>query len=235
MAIDNWTAISGGIAPGSVVGQSAGGECVVAPTSGSGAPNGAANASVLGMRALKADTDGVAAFFTNQVGFAPTVGTQDAAVDVAMKAHAGARPFVFCCLTDPPSVGARAYQLGLSSTGFLELRRGELGGGTVLRRSSAPVAPDTWLHVRLIAVVNTSGDVVLGIATNDLEVHGVQTPVWVDHPELHGFIDDALGARAFLLGASGLPLGPGYMGFGARLTGLGGAAYFDHVRCARET
>jgi hypothetical protein len=134
-----------------------------------------------------------------------------------------------------------AYLLGVSDAdpGYLVLAKRRITDGIVgaapgslgvLKRSTQTFAIDTWHHLRLDAVINTNGDVVLNVFRNDLALHDVASPVWSAVPGLEQFIDDSLGANS-----GSLPFTSGRMGFGGRFADTGRRIYFDRLECLRET
>lgn len=231
--LDDWSSIPGSNTPPSKLGATT--DLVVGVTTAEPPPNGGGT-HTLGARTLRATTDGVIGFFTNQAGFTPIVAGKGGEITAALMKRGSAAPFLFFGLTSPDVVD-NAYVLGLSEAGYLTLSRGPLSSGVpeagYIRRAAAPVPEGSWLHVRFTVVVNTSNDVCLRVRTSDLSTSPVSAPVWLDHPELDDFIDDRLGANAMLAGVGGLPILSGYVGFGARLRGTGARAHFDRLTCAR--
>lgn len=134
------------------------------------------------------------------------------------------------------------YILGLSDgdPGHIELRKGALsiglpdeapgGANTVLARSTEEIAMGDWVHLRLEAVYNTNGDVVLNVFRNDLTANDVDAPVWEAIPGMDQFIDDVLGVNS-----GSVPYTAGRVGFGARLDDSQRRAYVDHVTISKQT
>jgi hypothetical protein len=136
-----------------------------------------------------------------------------------------------------------AYMLGLSDgdPSHIELRKGALSGGLpdeapdpagvnkIIRRSTEVVAVGAWVHLRLEAVVNTNGDVVLNCYKNDLAANAVTSPVWTAIPGMASFTDDALG-----IATGSLPYTAGRMGFGCTVADVTRRVYVDHVECLKQ-
>lgn len=212
-------------------------------TAGATPPNGGGT-HVYGARTLSV-VAGAYALFTNQAGFAPGAAFKDQSVRGAVKkgVSAGANgfsAFLFVC-GQTVDVNGFAYVLGLSEgdPSYLVLAKrrivdgipeGAPGTNGILRRSSATVAIDTWKHLRLDAVINTNGDVVLNVFQSDLVANAVTAPAWVAIPGLTQFIDDNLGVNS-----GSTPLTSGRMGFGARYADTGRVAYWDHLECLVES
>lgn len=221
----------------------AGGVLARGVTAGETPPNGGGT-HTFGMRTLSVVT-GAYGLFTNQVNFAPTAADKDHSVRGALKkatsaGSTGFSAFLFA-LCQGATVDDSAYLLGVSDADphFLILAKRRIVDGIVnsapgalgvLRRSTQSFAVDTWHHLRLDAVVNTNGDVVLNCFQNDLVANSVAAPVWVAIPGITQFIDDALGANS-----GSLPYDAGRMGFGGRFADTGRRVYFDRLECSRET
>lgn len=214
-------------------------------------PNGGGS-FVYAMRSLT-NTAGAVALYTNLANFSPMANGGD--VSIAMQKAGGAgnndhSPFIFLC-GQGVDIFDQAYMLGISETdpGFIELRKGSLEAGLtgdnvgtngVLARSTNSVAVGSWVHLRLEAVVNTSGDTVLNVYENDLASNAVGSPVWAkvagmsdvvggDPSGATAFIDDAVGANS-----GSLPFSAGRGGFGARFADISRLCLFDHFTLARQ-
>jgi hypothetical protein len=234
MAEADWTDLTNSLA---------GGVLARGVTAGEPPPPGGGT-HVYGMRTLSVVT-GAFGKFTNQTNFAPTAAFKDHSVRGALKKgiSAGApgfSPFLFAVLQGP-DVADSAYLLGLSDgdPGYISLVKGRITDGIpdaapgalgVLRRSTQTVPIGTWVHLRLDAVINTNGDVVLNVFRNDLSVNTVASPVWAAVPGINQFIDDALGANS-----GSIPFTEGRMGFAGRFADVGRRVYFDRLECIRET
>lgn len=195
---------------------------------------------------------GVSALYVNKTNFAPLKNIAAAAtggsVRMALKkgtspTSTGWSPFMFLCLragagTSPaPSVNDIGYLLGLenSNPARIVFRKGSpIGGlpataGSSLRASNEAFLVDTWLHLRLDAVVNPNGDVVLKFFKSDVVVNPVTVPAWNTIPGMTDFIDDALGV---LSGSA--PLSGGFAGFGQQSAAAQRRSYFDSCQILRQ-
>ncbi len=153
----------------------------------------------------------------------------------------GSAVFLFVMLQGN-DVGDEGYLLGLSDgdPSHIELRKGVLsiglpdeapgGTNTVLARSTEEIAMGDWVHLRLEAVYNLNGDVVINVFRNDLDANDVDAPVWEAIPGMAQFIDDALGVNS-----GSLPYTAGRVGFGARLSDSQRRAYVDHLSVSKQT
>ncbi len=199
---------------------------------------------------------GAAGYFTNQAGFAPTAPNKGGSVRGAVQrgvsgGDLGFAPFLYIC-GQGPSVNDQAYILGLQndSPHKVALRKGTIltgipsaspGASGILRRATATSVPGVWHHLRLDAVVNLNGDVILKVFKSDLLAHPVTAPVWLPIPGIedpalavtHGagtaFVDDALGIL------SGTPaLTTGRMGYAFSTLDVSRRGYFDHIECIKQ-
>ncbi len=211
-------------------------------------PNGG-GAGVYGFNSLQT-TLGVVGLFCNLTNFAPI--DNGGSVSAAMKRGAGGgatnfAPFIFLGLQGP-AVTDTGYILGLADANpsHVVLRKGVLTGGLpdivaesppvqgVLRRSTGTKAIDEWVHLKLEAVRNTNGDVVLNCYENDLAAHtvdpgNVNPPVWVAIPGMTQFIDDSLGVNS-----GSVPYTSGRAGWGCYSKDITRRAYFDAIRIERQ-
>ena len=151
----------------------------------------------------------------------------------------GFSPFLYlCCQGD--SVNDSAYMLGLSDDDphRIVLRKGAVAVGIpssegegVLLASGGSFVQGTWLHVRLDAVVNTNGDVVLKVFRNDLDTNPLGSPPdWEEVPGMVEFIDDHLG-----INSGSQPLTSGRGGFAFATEDVTRRGYFDHLELMRQT
>lgn len=235
MAEADWTVLTNSLAAGSVK---------RGVTGGITRPNGGGN-FLYGFNSLDS-SQGVVGLFTNQVNFAPMA--KGGSVRAAIKRGIGGgktnfAPFIFICLGGA-LVTDQGYMLGLgdSDPHRIILRKGALTGGLpdaavtspptsgVLRKSTATYSEDTWLHLRLDAVVNTNGDVVLNVYRNDLAANSVASPVWAAIDGMAQFIDDALGVNS-----GSAPFTSGRGGFGFQTKDVTRRSYFDHLEILRQT
>lgn len=188
---------------------------------------------------------GTYAQFTNQANFAPTLPNKDHSVRCAMKkglsgGNAGFSPFIIAVAVDS-DVTSMAYMLGLSAgdPGHITLAKRRLvdgipdaapGAQGVLRRSTATVPNNTWVHLRIDVVINSNGENVINCFRSDVSVNPVTAPVWVAIPGITQFVDDNLGANS-----GSLPLPTGRMGYGGWVNDVARCMYFDRLECLRET
>jgi hypothetical protein len=150
----------------------------------------------------------------------------------------GFSPFLFLCCQGN-SVNDSAYMLGLSDDDphRVVLRKGAIAVGLpdadgpgVLLKSAASFAQATWVHLRLDVIVNTNGDVVLKVLSNDLAAHPLGTaPDWQLVAGMVQFIDDQLG-----INSGSQPLTSGRVGFGMSVKDITRRAYFDHLELFRQ-
>jgi hypothetical protein len=150
----------------------------------------------------------------------------------------GFSPFLFLG-AQGPSVGDRAYMLGLSDDDphHVVLRKGAIALGVgaaedpgVLLRSADSFAQGTWIHLRLDAVVNPNGDVVLSALQNDLVAHPLGTaPDWKPIGGMAPFIDDRLG-----INSGSAPLTSGRAGFAFSVKDTTRRVFVDAVEVLRQ-
>lgn len=227
-------------------------------TTGVPRPNGGGN-FIFGFNSLVVAT-GAAGYFTNQANFAPTPANKGGRVTGAIQRGPSAglinfAPF-FYILGQGTSVNDKAYMLGLQDEdpNRIVLRKGTLvsglpsgapnptGTNNILRRSTSTFANGAWHHLRLDAVVNVNGDVILKVFSNDLGANSVAAPIWtpvagIEDPTLiatHGagtaFVDDSLAVNS-----GSAPFTSGRMGFGFFTKDISRRGYFDHIECIRQT
>jgi hypothetical protein len=215
-------------------------------------PNGGGS-FVFACNSLSSTVTGAVALYTNLSGFAPT-GTGPAVADggtsirgclkrVQGPGATGFSPFLFACLQgSPPTVNDYAYMLGLGDSNPYEIMlcKGLLSGGlnasdeniTVLARSTAQYAfsGDAWHHLKLDAIVEPNGEVVLQVFENDLAVHPIgSAPTWVAVPGCAEYIDDRN-----QINTGSAPLLGGCAGFGfAVAESLNRRAAFDAIQVGR--
>ena len=196
---------------------------------------------VFGFHSLEV-APGAVGLFVNAVDFAPT--TRGASVRACVQrapsgGPLGFSPFLFVC-AQGPSVNDAAYLLGLSEDdpNRIVLRKSALTAGTmasegpgVLLRSNESFRDSTWLHLRLDAIANDTGDVVLNVYRNDLTLHPLTgAPVWQPISGMDSFIDDALGIRT-----GSRPLMAGRAGFGFASKDVTRRAFFDQLEVLRQS
>lgn len=208
-------------------------------TAGFAAPPGGGR-FVFGFHSL-GTARGAVGLFVNQVDFAPMArgGSVRACLQRAPSGSpTGFAPYLFLC-AQGASVNDSGYLLGLSDEDphRLVLRKGSLAAGIgasdgpgALLHSNESFREGTWLHVRLDAIVQDSGDVVLNVYRNDLGHQPLGTaPRWEPVPGMPSFIDDALGIRT---GAAPFRSGRGGFGFASR--DVTRRVLVDHVEVLRQ-
>jgi hypothetical protein len=84
-----------------------------------------------------------------------------------------------------------------------------------------------YYQLKLEAVVNGTGDVVLNVYQNDLTANTVSSPVWAAIPGMSSVVDDAAGIET-----GSAPYTSGRFGFGMRSDAISRVAYFDHIALA---
>jgi len=240
MALADWTELTGVIAAPSLA---------RGVTAGNTPPNGGGT-FVYGMNTLAVVT-GAYGRFTDLANFAPM--SEGAIIASALKrgtggGNTGWDAFLFLGLGGP-DVSDLGYKLGLSDAdpARITLAKGSVSAGLpddvpgssgVLARSTATFAVDSWVHLRLEMVVNTSGDVVLNAYQNDLAANSVSSPVWVaidgmkdfvGGVEATAFIDDALQVNS-----GSAPLTSGRGGYAGSFSDTSRRSFFDHITLARQ-
>jgi hypothetical protein len=165
---------------------------------------------------------------------------------VGSPGNTGMTPMLFFCLqgTPPPSVSDFAYIIGLSDADpyHIVLAKGPLVGGlvddaddvTILRSSSSQysMGDDLWHHLRLDAIVEPNGDVLLKVFSNDLVGHPIGVaPAWTAITGMADYIDDALE-----IASESAPLWGGCAGFAFATNGqVGRRGAVDAVTVERLT
>lgn len=188
---------------------------------------------------------GAAALLCNQANFAPMLkgGRISGCIKRGVSGGPeGFAPFLFIG-AQGPSVNDRAYVLALADEDpyHLVLRKAVMSSqhvdaapnpsvNGVLLRSTQAYAQNTWHQLRLDAIVNDNGDVILQVFENDLDAHPLGTaPTWTAVPGMEEFIDDALavnsGTAAFTSGRAG---------FGVWVNDVTRRAYFDSLAISRQ-
>jgi hypothetical protein len=221
-----------------------------APTQLESPGNGQVNAGAT--RGLGDVPGGLPSFVIRAAGTAPaTRAMRLDQVDFSPTDRGGAVSVAACRLTDnadvfafvglaADDVEAPGYALGLSRGGHVVLRKGPLvlgvpdeepgGAAGVLRRSVATVVTGAWAHLRLVAIVQLNGDVLLRVQRSDLAQHPVDAPAWEPVPGMDVFIDDLAGVNS-----GSLPLGGGgFLGWGGRVLGAGAAVALTAASATRQ-
>jgi len=213
-------------------------------TSGVTPPNGGGS-FVYGFNSRTTGFSGARALkYTGAANFDPFPSNTGGRITGALKrlpsgGNTGFAPFLFLLeqANDAAGVG---YMLGLQDDdpSFITLRRGSLAQGLpaglvgesgILRRGSESIPADTWVHLRLDAIVQGTGDVILRVFQNNLQINPVTAPVWQPVPGMDDFIDDALG-----INAGSPPLTGGRAGFGMFASDVSRRAAFDQITIARQ-
>lgn len=214
---------------------------------------------VYGFNSLDGTVTGAAGKYVDLTGFTPT-GTLLTAPDgggsirgavkrVASPNNTGFSPFLFFAAQGgPPSVNDNAYMLGLSDADpyKIMLAKGPIIAGLVDDDSSLYIIGESsaqysmgdglWHHLRLDAIVEPNGDVLLKVFENDLSAHPIASPggpSWVNVPGFNagGFVDDVLQVNT-----GSAPLWGGYCGFAfAVAQALNRRAAFDGIEAYRMT
>ncbi len=196
---------------------------------------------VYGFNAVDA-TPGAAALSVATTNFIPMAKGGSISAAIRRGAGVGGAPFLFMC-AQSNLISAVGYMLGLSNADAsrIELRKGTLGSGLpdsaithpptdgVLALSDGAAADNSWVHLRLDAIVNANGDVVLNVYQNDLSVNTVAAPVWTAIPGIASFIDDALSVNT-----GTAPLMSGRCGYGFYKEAVSKQAFFDYVAPTRQ-
>ncbi len=237
MSPADWTVLANSLSSG---------DCARGVTSGGPAKPSGVGTFVYGANSLGA-TEGCFGVYASPqapTNFDPLVKGGDISAAIQRAPGGGLADFdvfLFLCLggTD---VSDEAYMLGLSNNdpSHIELRKGSLAGGLpdeapnptgvnkILRRSTGVVAVGSWVHLKLEAVVNDNGDVVLNAYQSDLGSHAVGSPSWTAIPGVASFTDDALGVAT-----GSLPYTVGRVGFGGTFQDVA-RWYVDHVTISKQ-
>jgi hypothetical protein len=214
-------------------------------------PNGGGD-YVFGFNSLDGTVTGAAGLYVDLAGFAPTgpgttptggTSIRSAVRRVSSPNNTGFSPFLFCCAQGgPPTVNDDAYMLGLSDADpyKIMLVKGPMIGGVnpnsgehvILGQSSAQysMGDGLWHHMRLDAIVEPNGSVLLKVFSNDLALHPLDVPSGHDWQNVPGFaaagiVDDHL---RIITGSA--PLWGGYCGFGfAVAEALNRRGAFDEI------
>lgn len=190
------------------------------------------------------NTSGVVALYANQPAFAP-ISAKGGSVRGAIQRGASGgplnfSPFLYLGANAIDVNVASAYLLGLDDDDphRIVLRKGKLteglpsvsvGTNGVLAAGTETFVNSTWVHLRLDAIVNTNGDVLLQAYRSDLTAHNVDAPSWALVPGIGQYIDDALGINS---GAP--PLQGGYAGYGFMSKDVSRRAFFDQLEVQRQ-
>ena len=220
-------------------------------------PSAGTNDFVFGYNSLDATVVGAHGKYVDLSGFTPTGGlltdpdgggsVRGAVKRVSSPNNTGMSPMLFFCGQGAPvSVNDYCYVLGLLDADPYEivLAKCQLVSGlveaeenvTILARSSSQYAmgDGLWHHLRLDAIVQPNGDVLLKCFENDLTAHPIgDTPDWVNIPGFPsgGVVDDVLQILT-----SSPPLWGGYCGFAFQVSeSLSRRGAFDAIEAYRVT
>lgn len=237
MAQADWTELTSGIGSGSLVKGVSNG--IARPPGG--------GSFIYGFSSLDT-TIGAAGLFANAGSFAPMSlgGSVRGAVQRGGGGgNVGFAPLLYVCASTNDVTGT-AYILGLSDADphRIVLVKGVVSAGVpatavqtppvngVLATSVQSFPIKTWLHLRLDAVVNQNGDVVLNCFHNDLTVPGasVTAPNWIAIPGIAQFVDDVLRVNT-----GSAPLSGGYGGFAFATSNVTRRGFFDQLEVIRQT
>lgn len=219
-------------------------------TAGVGTPSG--GGSFVYAFNSRVTASGAAALFTNQVNFAPTA--KGGSVSGVLKRGVGGGTTGFSPLlfinAGGSSVNDTAYLVGLSDgdPSHIVLAKKTIVSGVpdaapdptsngILLRSSKTIEIDEWVHLRLDAIVNDNGDVILQVFENDLVANPIGTPpVWTIPvgmegavAGINGFIDDVTE-----INSGSAPLTAGRMGFGFQSSDVTRRGFIDAFEAKRQ-
>ncbi len=220
-------------------------------------PSSIANEFVYGYNSLDGTVTGAHGKYVDLAGFTPT-GTLLSSPDgggsirgaikrVSSPNNTGMSPMLFFCGQGAPvSVNDYCYILGLLDADPYEivLAKAQLVSGlvdsdenvSILARSSSQYAmgDGAYHHLRLDAIVEPNGDVLLKCFENDLSLQPIgDVPNWLEIPGFTsgGIVDDAL---QILTGSP--PLWGGYAGFAFQVSqSLNRRGAFDAIEAYRIT
>jgi hypothetical protein len=213
-------------------------------------PNGGGT-FVYGVNSISLVND-VAGIYVDLVGVSPT--SSGVRVSAALQRGAsgnstGQASYIWVQSTGT-GIADTAYILGLSDAdpsriilrkgrvvdGLPDLTPDPLTNGNLLA-STATYSQGEWVHIRLSAIVQDTGDVLLRVEQNeDIGTNPVTAPVWTvpagmeGTGSITGFIDDTLQVNT-----GSAPLASGYIGVAFRLDGIGQRGFVDHYQPAYQT
>lgn len=218
-------------------------------------PNGT-NGFVYGYNSLDSTVVGAHGKYVDLPGFIPT-GSLLTAPDgggsvrgavrrVASPNNTGMTPMLFfCCQGGPPTVHDYAYILGLSDDDpyKIVLAKGPIVGGIVeaqentkiLVRSSREynIGDGLWHQLRMDAIVEPNGDVLIKCYESNMLLYDLQNPEWevIGGFNAEGYIDGVLH-----INTGTAPLWGGYAGFAFAVNNaLNRRGAFDGLQVSRET
>jgi hypothetical protein len=235
MASTDWTELTGSISAAALA---------RGVTSGITVPNGGGSFTY-GFNSIASGVTGMAgSFYSFDATFNPTAANKGGRITGAMKRMPSASntdyaPFLFI-LAQGPNATDNSYMLGLQDDdpSHIVLVKGQMSAGLpagdvgtsgILRKSAAAISVDTWIHLRIDAVVQGTGDVIITMKQNDLTTNTVTAPVWTDIDGMAPFTDDALG-----INSGSVPYTSGRFGFGMYSANVSRRAAFDQITIARQ-
>lgn len=206
-------------------------------------PPGGGGSFVYGFNSRTTGFDGARVLkYISDVNFNPIPSAKGGRITGAVKRMAsggqtGFAPFLYI-LEQANDANGEAYMLGLQDDdpSAIVLRKGVLalglpagliGENGVLRKSTESFATDTWLHLRLDAIVQGTGDVLLRVFRS--ESGDVTSPVWAAVAGMDDFNDDQLG-----INSGSLPYTGGRVGFGMHANDASRRAAVDHITIERQ-
>lgn len=242
MARSDWAIMSG-----SADGTSWGGVTILRNATFGITPPPGGGAAVFGINSVQ-NVIGAVAVYNAVAGFSPLPSGGSISMVLKRGISGGLdkfSAFLFLCATGN-NIGDSAYLIGLSDTApsRIIVAKGAVGvglpgdgvGTKILRQSTRTVEIDEYVHLKIDAIVQGSGDVVLRFYENDLDLHPLDNPaswVWVPIPctdEWVGqfsdgyFIDDVVGVNS-----GSTPLTSGYAGYGGEVKDAARRSYYDHA------
>jgi len=217
--------------------------------SGTITPPAGGGSFTYGFNSITGDATGAVGKFCILSGFDPTAGggsIRGAIKRLSSIANTGFTPLLFFCAQGgPPSVNDEAYLLGLENADpfRIVLRKGSIvsglpatdeEGSTWLRRSSEQftIADDLWFHLRLDALVEPNGDVLLKVFRSVIGgAVDVENPNWQPVTGMTDFVDDDLAINS---GSAPLLAGRGGFAFTVQ-EAINRRAAVDHVEIFAAT
>lgn len=250
MSQSDWSVMAG-----SADGVTFGGTTILRnTTNGITGPAGDLATSVFAFNSIES-VDAAVGVYTSLSGFSPlTSGVQ--LTGCIQRGISGSQQgwsnFFFLCSTGS-NVADRAYMFGIedSTPGRLVLAKGPINVGLttdssaveIIRTSKATYNWGTWIHLKIEAIVQPSGDVVFKMYTNDLDANDLSNPSawnwvalefedkWSDVYSAGEFIDDVTGVNT-----GSTTLTSGYVGYAYKCTNTPAArGYFDYISLASQS
>jgi hypothetical protein len=215
-------------------------------TAGITPPNGGGN-FIFGFNSLVDESAAVGLYY-NATDYAPlrdnSANPTGGSVRAALKRGQSPSPTgysigLYICLQggSAPTISDSGYFLGLADNDPSEIVLAKVAPNagldpeatTALRISSTTYLWDTWLHLRLDAIVNPNGDVVLKCFESDLDTYAVSSPNWQPIGGMADYIDDALG-----INSGSNPLAGGWGGWAFHSEQTNARGYIDHFEFHRQ-